>query len=419
MKNETAESKIVLCSILFLFLIYIGRVHEVFPILWNLSLIKVGFGILIITLLASKYQKNNLSQICGTIPGKYLFLLYFISALSVFGSVWPGATFSFVVNDLTTRFLFFLLITISIITLRGLRILQSCLAAVYSSLVLLALFSPRYVDGRVTATISYDPNDLALVLATCLPILFFRYWVGNDAKHKFFFVLFFFLGGLVILKTGSRGGLIALIAGIIAIMVLQGIKKTLFPAIIAAGCFIVLTLSFVPVAQLERFASIGNLDKDYNTESSLGRVEIWKRGVQLMKDNPFLGTGVGAYQIAEGSVSQGGKWMTAHNCFIQIGVELGVPALLIFILLLYKVMSLLQRTKEAGVEEAAMAKGLQGAIVVYIVGGMFLSWAYAYMLYLIMAMAAVLLMYCQKKMNGERRAQILHDISFVSIEPKI
>jgi O-antigen ligase len=419
MKDINIESKNVLYSVSFLILFFVGRIHEAFPFLMNLSVIKIGFIISILSLLFSGYQKNNFSQTCRAIPGKYLLLLYLFSALSVFGGVWPGASFDYVVQVLTTRCLFFFLIAITIITLQGLKTLHACLATVYSVLVLLALFVPRYVDGRTTVTISYDPNDLALILAMGLPILFFRYWVSNKAQHKFFFVVCFFLGCLVILKTGSRGGLLALIAGIIAIMVLQGIRKSFFPVIIAAGCFVVLTLPFVPVAQLERLGSIGNLDEDYNTDSRHGRVEIWKRGGLLMVDNPFFGTGAGTYQIAEGGVNQGGKWMTAHNCFIQIGVELGMPALLIFILMLYKVMSLLQRAKEAGVEEAAMAKGLQGSIVVYIVGGMFLSWAYAYMLYLIMAMAAVLLMYCQKKMDGERKAQISPDISLVPIEPKI
>ena len=70
-------------------------------------------------------------------------------------------------------------------------------------------------------------------------------------------------------------------------------------------------------------------------ESKSGR-----QGIRLMTQNPLTGVGIGIFAIAEGSSRKdtGGPkepWKTAHNSFIQIGGELGVGGLILFILLIY------------------------------------------------------------------------------------
>lgn len=49
-----------------------------------------------------------------------------------------------------------------------------------------------------------------------------------------------------------------------------------------------------------------------------------------MLTHPILGVGVGAYEAANATTA--GSWKTAHNAYIQIGVELGIGGILCFLL---------------------------------------------------------------------------------------
>jgi O-antigen ligase len=93
---------------------------------------------------------------------------------------------------------------------------------------------------------------------------------------------------------------------------------------------IALTLMLLPHSNIiARFAELTG-GSDYNFEARDGRWPIWKRGIGLMLTHPFLGVGVGAYEIANAVTSN--SWKTAHNAYIQIGVELGVGGLIAFFL---------------------------------------------------------------------------------------
>src|SRR2546422_9855684 len=81
-------------------------------------------------------------------------------------------------------------------------------------------------------------------------------------------------------------------------------------------------------------------DRDYNTTSETGRLKIWERGLNYMAGRPVLGVGAGNFPVAEGTISPlarlqergiGVRWGAAHNSFLQVGAELGIPGLLLFI----------------------------------------------------------------------------------------
>ena len=82
------------------------------------------------------------------------------------------------------------------------------------------------------------------------------------------------------------------------------------------------------------------LIRAYKKESEM---EVWKRGVGYMLRRPVLGVGADNFYVAEGTLSERGrqqqfgrgfKWSAAHNSFVQIGAELGIPGLVAFIAML-------------------------------------------------------------------------------------
>src|SRR5215471_3448253 len=66
------------------------------------------------------------------------------------------------------------------------------------------------------------------------------------------------------------------------------------------------------------------------------RWPVWQAALRLILEHPVIGVGAGVFEVAEGPSHGGsGKWSTVHNSFLQIGAELGIPGLALFVFLLY------------------------------------------------------------------------------------
>ena len=94
-------------------------------------------------------------------------------------------------------------------------------------------------------------------------------------------------------------------------------------------------------------------DADYNRNDESGRMQIWQRGVGYMLRYPILGVGPGNFQTAEGTLSPfaqrqqfgvGVRWNAAHNSFVQVGAELGLPGLILFVAIIATAFRALRRS---------------------------------------------------------------------------
>src|SRR5438128_1701254 len=93
----------------------------------------------------------------------------------------------------------------------------------------------------------------------------------------------------------------------------------------------------------------------------------------------------------------GVRWGAAHNSFIQVGAELGIPGLLLFVGVIASALASLgrlarnaRRTGPAGMGVSRLAQSLMAALVGFVAGAFFLSLAYADMLYMLVALAIAL-----------------------------
>lgn len=71
----------------------------------------------------------------------------------------------------------------------------------------------------------------------------------------------------------------------------------------------------------------------FNNHSMSGRINIWKRGITLWKESPYIGVGAGAYRVS------GYKQFNLHNYYLQVLVDsgyIGVMSLVILLTLLIK-----------------------------------------------------------------------------------
>jgi O-antigen ligase len=95
----------------------------------------------------------------------------------------------------------------------------------------------------------------------------------------------------------------------------------------------------------------------------------------------------------------GFKWSAAHNSFVQIGAELGVLGLGLFVALFAVAVRALSRVGRGQGAAAFLAQTLTASLVAYVVSGFFLSAAYWAYLYTLLGMVAGLV-----KIAGPARA---------------
>lgn len=133
---------------------------------------------------------------------------------------------------------------------------------------------------------------------------------------------------LAIALTRSRGGLLALAGGTTVALLLRFGRKGL----IGVAVFLAIVLS-VPNPLSERIRAEHSVNP-----VGYARWQMWERAASQMREHP-LGLGLGLYQYVyprnaipnERQVARYGRVAhTPHSEYVQIGVELGVPALIVF-----------------------------------------------------------------------------------------
>lgn len=250
------------------------------------------------------------------------------------------------------------------------------------------LFAPP-TGGRLGGG-SYDPNDLGLFTVCTIPLCVYqmRRRAPLPDRVSGFVTVALLLTATVL--SGSRGGFLALLAvglyGLLALKAIRFSKRVTVTTLALAAMFIAAGNGY-----WDRISTILKPQEDYNWEghAESGRMEVWKRGLGYMVDRPVFGVGVDQFDVAEGTLSVlaarqvGLKWSAAHNSYVQIGAEVGAPALAVFIWMLFSAYRLARRIGRRAVapDDRLLGQCFAALVVGYAIGCTFLSQAYSTYLY--------------------------------------
>ncbi|CAN5380441.1 hypothetical protein BH20ACI1_BH20ACI1_00530 [soil metagenome] len=229
-----------------------------------------------------------------------------------------------------------------------------------------------------------NPNDFALHLVTMIPIAI---TLGIASRSKIMRVIYFaitllFIGGNMV--TFSRGGFIGLIAAAVVLSWKLGRKSRLKVSIVSSivgGLFIILAPGNYGLRLLSIF--IPALDP---VGSSDQRKELLIRSIIVTLRNPW-GIGIGNFPIV------GVRNLVTHNSFTQVSSELGIlglAAYLIFLISPFRKLGAIERTlfaKEDYNWFYYLSIGLQASIIAYMFASFFVSVAYIWFVYYLIAYA--------------------------------
>jgi O-antigen ligase len=188
------------------------------------------------------------------------------------------------------------------------------------------------------------PNQLsAFLIVACATTLGLFFIFHIEKKSKWANLSLAALSILILFEfsTFSRSGLIALFIclGIILCLIKQKQQSIKIPLIVSVAAIAASVIIFRPFL----FPRLTITD-----QSTGERFYYNEIGAQLIKQNPVLGVGMGNLipktAAAIGDYDQAWEVQPAHNYFLDIAIEFGIPGLIIFfIFLMFLILNLIRK----------------------------------------------------------------------------
>ena len=185
-----------------------------------------------------------------------------------------------------------------------------------------------------------NPNGLAFVVCTVLPFLYFM--AGLSKKFRLAAILLAPLCLYALALTGSRSGIIGLLVVMLGIVMKSKSRASFMAVSIAALAAAVIGFAFLSPNFQDRYLSIVGLG-----EKNIGTVEERMEGMWtqlgVMMHRPIFGHGLGTSREANSNFTTSGPYagweMPAHNLYLEVGQELGVIGIVIFVLFIKAIFS--------------------------------------------------------------------------------
>lgn len=241
-------------------------------------------------------------------------------------------------------------------------------------------------EGRIGGLVGGmfgNPNDLALHLSTMIPLAFMLSLTARPLK-KITYLAIALLMAAAIIFTFSRGGFLGLAAASLVLAWKLGRRHRLAVAV-GSFFFFVAFVALAPSGYSGRLTTIVDTARDL-TGSAGAREQLLIRSLVNIAQHPLFGVGIGNFHIV--SLHE----QVSHNAYTQIGAELGVPAMIVYVLFLLAPLRRLRRVERETLplkrsRDYYWAVGLQASLAAYLVSSFFGSVAYLWYIYYLVAFA--------------------------------
>jgi len=320
-------------------------------------------------------------------------------------SVWPGGSVRILTDYYLKAIAFFWLLGTIVTTTDRLRTMAWTLTLCAIPLAATGIFN--YVAGEFLSTgvrgfyrisgymgvLTANPNDLALMLNLIIPLTGALVVGGRGVKRLFAIAVMLLCVAAVIL-TFSRAGFLTLGAMFILLL---GMLVTRRRTGIAAALLLLALCAYplVPDGYMTRISTITNITEDV-TGSAQGRWRDAKVAAGLVAKHPVVGAGIGQDILVMNDERGIDTWRRVHNAYLQYGVDLGLPGLLMFVWLHLTC----YRTARAVEQRAAavpslrdlqpLATGVKMSLVAFGVAAMFHPIAYQFYFFSVAGLAVAL-----------------------------
>jgi O-antigen ligase len=261
-------------------------------------------------------------------------------------------------------------------------------------------------------------NFLGITLSVTLPFLAALYVSKRSAPKTILLIATLGSTMWMLILTASRGGFLGILLSIVLTwcFVLRGSSRgRVLTALILIGLIVVLgkapevfwsrletTLSNSASADSSAsWAENGNdsgatkSDVESAEQSTKGRERLLENSVKYTARFPVFGLGIGGFPTYNGeAVHRADAWLGTHNTFTQISSECGIPALVLFLCLLFMILGRMKKLSAQfaddvkRVELRLLARATFVSTLMFAFQGFFAHIAYGYLFYFIAGIAA-------------------------------
>ncbi len=338
-----------------------------------------------------------------------LFTVFLI--LSIPFSSWKGGSFHSFLDSWWKSYIAFFLVGSLIFTAQQMRKSLFVLGLGTIGIIYFSFKATKMNDdGRLSVEYGSlgNSNDLAGALLMGLPFLLY---VVLDKKRSALIRLIF--SGLtcvlllVVFKTGSRSGLIAMavMAALVFFKTSAGNKLKIVVVCAVAAAILPLVAGNALMARYKTMfqtsVTAGMSDDVASAvESTQARRQLIYNAIELTLRHPVFGVGLGNFsnQSAELEISKGHQplWFTSHDIYLLVSSETGVVGIVLYMATIIFTFASLVRIeraakREAGLEDLAnMAFCILMGLVAFASSGVFSTNAYTAQLPLLAGLAAAL-----------------------------
>lgn len=277
-----------------------------------------------------------IAQIRNRIPIKkigFIFLvIFFIYTLISSAFSITGSFVSFIV------FMQSLVVVFLLSQLRNINLHNLSWILIISSVVTIIIFSFWFKENiielgiqRLSVSEDTSINRLATMISQLIAILFTGFFIpGKNKLMKIILFSTILIGLTLIIFTGTRSALIAIIVSIVIITLYFfkiHTKKVIIylPLIILVGYLFINQFQEFDIHVLKRFTV-----EEVQDDGGSGRIGVWKALVpKTFEDGLFFGFGFGAENVYD-LAKQYGFRFSAHNLLIDMFIQMGLTGLILF-----------------------------------------------------------------------------------------
>jgi O-antigen ligase len=387
---------------LFMFF-YFARPEDVILSLGRIPFARISLflALLAVVLSIKNIRKRFPKELC------FLVLLnaqLFLSA--ALSPVWRGGALT-VVLEFAKILIVVPIVVMTVNTMTRLRVMISIQAFSITMVVVIGILKGYSTGGRLTGSLAgnySDPNDLAFMIAMAIPLalvllLSYRNWIAKIVWMISVLVMIYAL-----LRTGSRGGFLTLVVAVTVFLWQFAIRghRRYFLALVPLGAFILWQSSSGLLAGRLRGTFDPKQDIAAAYDSARTRQELFWRSVNITEQHPFFGVGPGNFDIVSG------QWHTTHNSLTLMSSEGGLPALILYVLILwcgFKNLIAAKRLAGGQTQASLIARMLVISLWSYAAGSLFLSVAYEFFPYIMVAYTTALLSMVRRSAAQLRKSE--------------
>lgn len=351
----------------FLFLIIV-RPQDFLPGFMGTRIVLYVMGSMLVAWLVSDVKKD----ILRTQLDKFIAFFLIWCAISTINTQWISYVAEISIEQLKLLLIYFFVVTV-INTKSRFNFVLWYIVVLMVGVALMGVLQAHDIDltgaGRLWAADkeiwqirgagNFDnPNDLAYSVVLIVPFVLGKLVEGPGIAARLFSFAALATAIYCIYLTHSRGGTLALVV-CIALWFLSWVKSSMVKRVALVGSLCVVLVAFSLQTSGYR-----------EDRSSMGRVDAWVAGMEMLQSHPILG--VGKNQFREHYIRD------SHNSYVRAGAETGLIGLYAFVGILYTLFQLLKRPEYSSFsgEMQIYYSGFIGYFASFVVGSIFSTRTY-------------------------------------------